>query len=249
MKKIEQIVTPMNSHLVKFDKPKMGIIESYLVEVHGMLISDYSCVDNNERQSFETVRTLLVGEELTPTWHLDSFTDNYNIYFFKHFPELSMLDIRKAIESVNNVRGLGDMFDDLAEAGCYTQTKDQVFEAWFDEYAVCDGTKYSFNIPEIGFITTKSKWIPAALCQLFSIQKFMQCKFHLKGSSQLKAIIYMMNELLENHHLNGVKTGSNMGETLCVNDGVYTYHVNGLKEPQTRQAFMEKYPKAYDYED
>ena len=57
MGKIEQIVTPMNSHFVKFDKPKMGIIESYLEEVHGMLISDYSCIDKNGRQSFETVRT------------------------------------------------------------------------------------------------------------------------------------------------------------------------------------------------
>lgn len=47
----QQIVTPMNSHLVKFDKPKMGIIESKLEEVHGMLISDYSCIDNNGRIS------------------------------------------------------------------------------------------------------------------------------------------------------------------------------------------------------
>lgn len=30
MGKIGQIVTPMNSHLVKFDKPKMGIIENIL---------------------------------------------------------------------------------------------------------------------------------------------------------------------------------------------------------------------------
>lgn len=248
MGKIGQIVTPMNSHLVKFDKPKMGIIESYLEEVHGMLISDYSCADDKGRISFETVRTILVGEELTPSWHLDSFTDNYNIHFFKHYPELSMLDIRKAIESVNNVRGLGDMFDDLAEAGCYTQTKDQVFEAWFDEDAVCDGTEYSFNIPDIGFLHEKCKWIPTALCQLFSIQKFMKCRFHLKGNDQHKATIDMMNELLENHHQYGVKVATNKGDTECVNDGVYTYHINGLKEPQTRQAYMEKYPNAYDYD-
>lgn len=249
MGKTEYSITPMNSHLVMFDKPKMGIIESFLEEMHGIILSEYSFTDNNGKIQFGTNRTILVGEELNPKWSIDSYSDSTFIHFFKNFPVLSVYDVSQIIQSAKGVRGLGETFDDLLEAGCYIQTKGLVIDVRLNEYNTCDGTEYSFLIPNIAYFNTNEKWIPAALLKLFSIQKFMGCKFHLNSDDKLQAVANMMNELLDNHHRNGVMVVREKGDVICVNDGVYTYHTNGLKEPQTREKFLKKYTASNEYKD
>lgn len=249
MGKIENSVTPLNSHLVKFDKPKMGIIDSFLEEVHGIILSEYSFTDNEGKIQFGTIRTILIGEELDPMWQIDSFSDSTFIHFFRNFPELSAYDIRKIIESIDHVRGFSEAFEDLKNAGCYTRMKGMVIEAYLREYRTVNGNRYGFLIPNIALLYTYEKWIPASLLQLFSLQEFMGCKFHLNGDNELQATVEQMNELLENHRQHEVMVVKCEGTVTCVNDGVYTYHPNGLKEKQTREEFQHRYPRYTKYED
>lgn len=249
MKKINQQVTPMNSHLVMFDKPKMGVIEGFVEEVYGMTISDYYCIDENGMESFNTVRTILIGEELKPSWSIDSFRDDTDIYFFKEFPKLSIKDIKNCLCSVKNVRSYSEMFDDLEEKGCYTDLEGKVLEATIYEKETPKGVVHEIYIRGVHRVYIEAQWIPAKLEKMFSLQHYLKCRIHLKSKDLNQATLDMMNELLENHAKNGIKVAHYMKNEECVNDGVYTYHLNGLKEKMTREEFMNKYPDSLDYYD
>lgn len=248
MRKINQQVTPMNSHLVMFDTPKMGVIEGFVEEVYGMTLSDYYCIDEDGNESFNTVRTILIGEELRPSWSIDSFKDNVDIFFFKDFPKLSIKDIRNCLISVGSTRGYSEMFDDLKEKGCTTELDGKVIEARIYEYETINGKRKEVYIPGLYKISIEDQWIPASLCKLYSLQDFLKCRFQLTSKDLSQANLDMINELLENHSKYGIKVAYFMKNNECVNDGVYTYHLNGLKEPMTREEFMKQYPDAYDYE-
>lgn len=247
MKEINQQVTPMNSHLVMFDKPKMGIIGGFLEEVHGITISDYYCIDENGNGSFESMRTLLVGETLSPDWHLDTFDGNLEFYHLKEFPKLSVKDIRECIYSAKDVRDLGDLLKELEEYGFTTELKDEIIKADISENKMTKKKFYQICIFGTASIISDSSWIPEILKDLYTLQHFLKCKIHLSSKDLSRATLDMMNELLENHSKNGIKVAHYMKDEECVNDGVYTYHLNGLKEKMTREEFTEKYPNAYDY--
>lgn len=246
MKKIDSEVIPMHSHLVMFDKPKMGVIEGFIEEVHGMTISDYHSVDNDGHESFETVRTILIGEELMPKWHIDSYKDNFEVYFFKEFPKLSKDDISNCLYSVKNSRSYGEMFDELEEKGFYTELEGKVLEVDIYEYYTINGPKQRIHIQGIQWIDLEAKWIPAKLEKLFSLQHYLKCRIHLRSKDLSQATVDMMNELLENHAKYGIKMAHYLEDEECINDGVYTYHLHGLKEKMTREEFIKKYPDAFD---
>lgn len=249
MKEINQQVTPMSSHLVMFDKPKMGIVGGFLEEVHGMTISDYYCVDDNNKGSFETARTLLVGEGLDPNWHLDTFDSDLEFYHLKDFPKLSVRDVRECIQLAEKVRDLSDLFEELKQYGFTTELNGKVIEANIEEYEVCDSKRYQISLLSTVSFDSKSKWIPAILIKLYTLQHFLKCKFHLNSKDLSRSTLDMMNELLENQSKNGIMVAKYLEKEECLNDGVYTYHSNGLKEPMTREVFMKKYPDAFDYVD
>lgn len=249
MKEINQQVTPMSSHLVMFDKPKMGIVGGFLEEVHGMTISDYYCLDENGKGSFETARTILTGEDLNPTWHLDTFDGNLEFYHLKEFPKLSIKDIRECIYSAIEVRDLGDLFKELEDYGFTTELKGEIIEANISEYKTAKKKSYQISFWGTARISSDSIWIPKILDDLYTLQHFLKCKFHLNSKDLSRSTLDMMNELLENQSKNGIMVAKYLEKEECLNDGVYTYHSNGLKEPMTREVFMKKYPDAFDYVD
>ena len=116
MNKNEPTVIPMNSHFVKFDPPKMGVVEGFVEEVHGILLSD-SYIFESGLKTFETVRTILVGDELSPNWHIDSGQDSIDIHFLKDYPKLTLSDIKRCMQLARQNRSISEMFEDMERYG------------------------------------------------------------------------------------------------------------------------------------
>lgn len=244
MKRDYEQIKPMGSHLIKFDKPRIAIIEGYLEEVYGIVVNDYYSIDGNGYDSFETSRTILVGEGLAPAWHIKSYNESIRMYFIKNYPVLSKEDFFKCIIANNGARGWGETFDDLEEYGFSFRTSDEVIHAKIDYI----DNHYSISSEYFPYIEERDQWIPLVLDKLYSIQRFTHCRIELSSNTLSETSLKLMNQLLENQLKNRIFINEKEGTGLCVNDGVYAYYKNGFNEAMTREEFMAKYPAAYEYE-
>lgn len=244
MKRDYEQIKPMGSHLIKFDKPKIAIIEGYVEEVHGIVVNDFYSIDKNGYDSFETSRTILVGEELSPNWHIKSYDYSIRMYFIKNYPVLSKKDFFECIIANNKTRGWGETFDELEEYGFSFRTPDEVIHAKIDYI----NNHYSIFSEYFPYIEEEGQWIPLVLNKLYSIQRFTHCLIELSSKTLSETSLKLMNQLLENQLKNRIFINEKEGTDLCVNDGVYTYYKNGFTEAMTREEFMAKYPAAYEFE-
>lgn len=244
MKRDYEQIKPMGSHLIKFDKPRIAIIEGYVEEVHGIVVNDYYSIDGNGYDSFETSRTILVGEELAPNWHIKSYDDNIRMYFIKNLPTLSEKDFFECVIAINNSRGWGETFDDLEEHGFSFRTSEEVIHAKIDYI----DNHYSIFSEYFPYIEERDQWIPFVLDKLYSIQRFTHHRIELSSKSLSETNLKLMNQLLENQLKNRIFINEKEGTDLCLNDGVYTYYKNGFTEAMTREEFMAQYPEAYEFE-
>ena len=238
----------MHSHLVMFERPKIGVIEGFVEEIHGMTLSSYCHTDDNGT-SFGTVRTLLIGEELNPSWHIDS-EKNLDVHILNHFPMLSKEDIRKCIQSAEGIRYLSEMFDDLKKRGWTTDFEKRTFQIAVDKYTHKDVSTYGFKGEIIGTITVNIDWIPSALYKLYSVQEYLRCHLHLVCYTNRvsQGDLDFMNELLKNQWKYGMLTNGVVGKEKALNDGVYTYYEDGTKELMSREEFRNKYPDSFEHE-
>lgn len=244
MKRDFEQIKPMGSHLIKFDKPKIAIIEGYLEEVYGIVVNDYYSIDKNGYDSFETSRTILVGEELAPNWHIQAYNEKIRMYFIKNYPVLSKKDFFGCIIANNEARGWGETFDDLEENGFSFSIAEEVIHAKIESI----NNHYSISSEYFPYIEERDQWIPLVLDKLYSIQRFTHHRIELSSKSLSETSLKLMNQLLENQLKNRIFINEKEGTDLCVNDGVYTYYKNGFTEAMTREEFMTKYPAAYEFE-
>ena len=233
----------VNSHLVMFDQPRVSIINGYIERVFGMLISQH--VD--EYDTIVTNRTVLCDEELNSTWNIhDNQDDSLEaLHYFKSFPDITMDDVAIIVSQTCGTRYLYESFDDLKELGCVVPDIPEPLVMKVDK---CDG-KYSFLHDDI-YVEGKSKWIPASLEYLYSIQSFLSRRIVLetyKDTTISTDSLAMMNELLENQRKHQIYTsGASLDKEEFYNDGVNTYGTSGLKIAMTREEFIEKHPGAHE---
>lgn len=233
---------PVNSHLIMFDQPKVSIVKGYIERVFGMLISQH--VD--EYDAVVTNRTILCDEELNSTW---SIHDNENdsltsLHYFKSFPQITMKDVAAIVSQTCGTRYLFESFDELKELGCIVpDTQEPLVMKAFE----CSKYFY-FQCGEIR-VESLSKWIPASLEYLYSIQSFLNRQIVLEtyNNNVSPEVLAMMNELLENQRKHKIYTsGESLNGEKFYNDGVNTYGTNGFNASMTREEFMTKYPDAYE---
>lgn len=244
MKRDYEQIKPMGSHLIKFDKPKIAIIEGYVEEVHGIVVNDYYSIDGNGYDSFETSRTILVGEELAPNWHIQAYNEKIRMYFIKNYPVLSKKDFFECIIANNEARGWGETFDDLEEYGFSFSIAEEVIHAKIESI----NNHYSISSEYFPYIEERDQWIPLVLDKLYSIQRFTHHRIELSSKSLSETNLKLMNQLLENQLKNRIFINNKECTELCMNDGVYTYYKNGFTEAMTREEFKAKYPAAYEFE-
>lgn len=242
MKK-KNFVTPVNSHLVMFDQPKVSVVRGYIERVFGMLISQHI----DEYDSIVTNRTILCDEELNSTWNIhDNQNDSLtSLHHFKNFPNITMDDVAAIVHQTCGTRYLHESFDELKELGCVVPETEEPLAMKVHECS--EG--FDFRCKGID-LKSNSKWIPASLDYLYSIQSFLNRRIVLETYEDTVTspeALEMMNELLKNQRKYAVYTsGSFLGKDEFYNDGVNTYGTNGLKTAMTREEFMEKYPDAYE---
>ena len=237
---------PVNSHLVMFDQPKVSIVNGYVERVFGMLISQH--VD--EYDTIVTNRTVLCDEELNSTWNIHDNQDDSSeaLHYFKSFPNITMDDVAIIVSQTCGIRGLYESFDDLKELGCIIPDIDEPLVMKVDKLE----DKYSFQHENI-YVVGQSKWIPASLEYLYSIQSFLNRRIVLetnKDTTISTDSLAMMNELLENQRKNQIYTsGMSLDKEVFYNDGVSTYGTSGLKIAMTREEFIKKHPNAYEVQE
>lgn len=241
--KRKNFVTPVNSHLIMFDQPRVSIVSGYVERVFGMLISQH--VD--EYDAIVTNRTVLCDEELNSSWSIHDNQDDCltALHYFKSFPDITMDDVASIVRQTCGTRYLHESFDELVQLGCKVPAIDEPLVMKVDE---CSG-KYSFRHEKIN-IEEQSKWIPASLDYLYSIQSFLNRRIVLetyKETTISTETLAMMNELLENQRKHQIYTsGSFLDKEEFYNDGVNTYGTSGLKVAMTREEFIKKHPGAYE---
>lgn len=240
----ENFVKPVNSHLVMFDKPKVGVVEGYIERVFGMLHSQH--VD--EYGAIVTNRTLLIGEELTPYWNSNSHEDeilNF-LHFFNDFPNLTINDIKAVLRSACKSRGVEETFEELEKLGCIIPK----IEHPITIYTYRNEENYNFFCEELGNIASENLWIPSSLKILYRIQDFLNIQIILVSDGDgtvEQSSIDMMNNLLENQRKYKVLITSKKDSNISfVNDGVYSYGINGEKIEMNREEFLKKYPNSYE---
>lgn len=226
-----------------FDWPRVSIVNGYIERVFGMLISQYM----DEHDSIVTNRTILCDEELNSAWNIhDNLDDSLTaLHHFKSFPDITMDDVASIILQTCGTRDLFESFDELVELGCKVPEIDEPLVMKVDECL----DKYSFR-HENFYIAGESKWIPACLEYLYSIQSFLNRRIMLKtdkeGTVSTESLA-LMNELLENQRKHKIYTsGASLDKEEFYNDGVNTYGTSGLKIAMTREEFIKKYPDAYE---
>ena len=234
-------IMPLYSHLVKFDKPKIVFVGGFVFDMRAMLMSSVYDAKNNINT---TLRTILSGETLEPAWHLNSDKDS-SIYELKHFPYLTREDIRRIIRGTIGVRPLADVFEELQSFGYrYVGQGEDV------QFSVQDACNKWSLCGEIGAIANLgSGWIPEALTELYSIQKFLKLHAVLvpaEYSGASEDTLKFMNQILENQFKNGIWCNCLYDERKALNDGVCTYYKTGISESMSREEFLKKFPTAME---
>lgn len=241
--KRKNFAKPVNSHLVMFDQPRVSIVNGYVERVFGMLISQH--VD--EYEAIVTNRTILCDEELNSTWNIhDNQDDSLTaLHHFKSFPNITMDDVDAIVSQTCDTRYLYESFDELKELGCVVPA---IPEPLVMKVHECS-ENYSFRNKNL-YVKAKSKWIPASLDYLYSIQSFLDRLIVLETYDDTiisTDSLAMMNELLENQRKNQIYTsGMSLDKEVFYNDGVNTYGTSGLKIAMTREEFIKKHPDAYE---
>lgn len=235
--------TPLNSHFIKYDTMKFAVVNGYIEQVSGMLLSQY--IDSDGQ--IVSNRTILTREEMIPDSNISSDDDNWmdGLHFFKNFPNLTMEDIHKTICSTKGVRSIYESFDDLNKLGCIVPIVNEDLTITVYDHK----DTYGLFCKELKSIKLNKGWIPSSLEILYSIQSFLKRRIVLESSEVCpvdKNTLEMMNQILENQRKNLVFTDGILSENKAYNDGVYTYYTNGVTIEMTREEFTKKFPDAYE---
>lgn len=237
--------TPLSSHFIKYEPMRIAVINGYIEQVSGMLLSQY--IDSDEH--IITNRTILTREEMVPDSNIGSDDDNWldGLHFFKSFPNLTMEDIRKTIRSTKGVRGVHESFNDLNKLGCIVPKVEEDLK--MNIYG--NDETYLLYSKDLGDVRIYKGWIPSSLETLYSIQSFLKRRIVLETSDKKpvdRNILDMMNQILENQHKNRVFTNGMLlsSKDRAYNDGVYTYYTTGVTVEMTREEFIKKFPDVHE---
>ena len=230
----------IQSHLYMYDKPKVATVKGYIETVYGMLISQHY----NDSDCITTVRTLLTGEELNTNWKISDDENDYltQYHILKNFPNISIDDVSMIIRQTNGVSELEESFYELKKLGCIVPQSDEPIIASIYLHE----NEYILHSKDVCLHDIRECWIPETLSSLYAIQTFLKRRIVLipeKDKEMDATTLAFMNDLLENQLKNKVRIANKYTtqETL-LNDGVYTYGVNGSKTEMTRKEFLDKYP-------
>lgn len=246
---MKQII-PLGSHHISYNQPKVAMIEGYLNDVYGMILSDYITVDEDGKENHETTRTILIGEELRPDYHITT-EEQYKteVFFLPSTKILTLKQLNKCIQLALSNRRIGEMLADLKEGGFTTSLDGDVLELGIyrrseNEYRIHSGI-HSLTFDLDGTCE------PLLLRSLYNLQDYLRCAICLKNSSCAneydvpEETLSFMNGLLKNQRTHGVWVANFFGADTYVNDGVYTYHQDGKKEAMSHEEFRLKYPQCF----
>lgn len=238
--KEQKNIIPLNSHLVRFDKPKTILTGGYVCKTYGMLISS---IWDPEYKHHRTLRTILKGELMEPFSHLDSENADF-IYEYENFPVLTKKDILMSINYTQGERGVSETLYDLEKLGFHYEKEGEEIVAEITK----SNNGWNVHNWDLFDITLKGQWIPSALEELCEIQSFLKCPITLvagKDEPIDEKDLELMNRILDNNFKYGIYIDSFDPFNLYYNDGVYTYSKDGKEELMSRAEFLERFPDAY----
>lgn len=241
---------PLGSHHVSYPHPKVGLIDSYLHDVYGIIISDYIVVNEHGVESHHTTRTILSGEELCPEYHIN-IDDRYGteLLFLPTTKTLTLEQLNRCIQQALLNREFQHMFDDLKERGYFVHLDCDVLELTIERRT--ENHYHLFDDDYCLSFGLDGSWEPSLLSKLYSLQDYLRCNIRLKNNTKhsyknvSEESLMFMNELLKNQRKHGAWTSNYYGEHPYVNDGVYTYYRDGKKEEMNREEFLLKHPDSF----